>query len=650
MHDLKPHPPERYSDERTILPIHDPVTLDYACRQALETARARLREIEQLPLEEVSVQTVLDRWDEIEILVEDVFGAVSLQNEVHPVRGVREMADERMIDLSAFTTEVYQNRALFERVSAVETTTPAEAMLKKDLLEAFEDSGVSLDEEKRRRFREISQSISELSQKFAKNIREQASRIAFEVEEVKGLPQPIIDSLHRDGDDLLVGFDYPEYNPFMMNVHDESARRRLFAGYLQRGGEENLRILDQITELRSEMARLYALPTFAHYVTRRRMVERPERVHTFLDEVLEAVQDREKRDLEELRRMKASVIGQPLDSTQIHRWDVPYWSERVREQKFAIDQEELRKYFPVEPSIRWTLELSARLYGVRFERVLVPVWSPEVLYFDVIDDETDEFVGGIYMDLYPRDGKYKHAAAWPVRGVSRRTGRKPLSALVTNFDRRGLTHHELETFLHEFGHVLHGVLSSTRYNMHSGTAVERDFVEAPSQMYEEWGRRLESLSIMSEICPDCPRIDQDLVERLDGARRFGKGIHYARQHLYASYDMALAGGAASGSLDQWKQMEEQTSLGYVDGTMFPAAFGHITGGYAAGYYGYLWSETIANDLLSAFEKDIMNRETGRRFRDLILARGGEVPAQKLVEEFLGRPVSSEAFIRELRGE
>ncbi|MBW3671343.1 MAG: Zn-dependent oligopeptidase [Acidobacteria bacterium] len=650
MHDLKPHPPERRSDERTILAIHDPVSLDQACRQALETARTRLREIEELPLDRVSVQTVLDSWDEVEILVEDVFGPVSLLNEVHPERGVREMADERMIDLSTFTTEIYQNRALFERVSAVETTTSAEAMLKKDLLEAFEDSGVSLDEEKRRRFREISHSITELSQEFAKNIREHASKIAFTIDELNGLPQPIIDSLERDGDVLLVGFDYPEYNPFMMNVHDEDARRRLFTGYLQRGGEQNLRILDEITELRAEMAGLYGLPTFAHYVTRRRMVRNPERVHSFLDEVLEAVQEREKRDLDELRRMKASVTGQPLESTTIYRWDVPYWSERVREQKFAVDQEKLREYFPVEPSIRWTLELSGRLYGVRFERVDVPVWSPGILYFDVIESDSDEFVGGIYMDLYPREGKYKHAAAWPVRGVSRRMGRKPLSALVTNFDRRGLTHHELETFLHEFGHVLHGVLSSTHYNMHSGTAVERDFVEAPSQMYEEWGRRLESLSIMKEICPECPQIDQDLVDRLAGARRFGKGIHYARQHLYASYDMTLAGGARGGSLDRWKQMEEQTSLGYVDGTMFPAAFGHITGGYAAGYYGYLWSETIANDLLAAFGDDIMNPETGRRFRDLILARGGEVEAQKLVEEFLGRTVSSEAFIRELREE
>lgn len=650
MHDVSPHSADRHAEERTILPIHDRVTLDYACRKVLELARERLREIERLPINAVSVETVLDKWDDIEILIDDVFGPVSLLNEVHPLRGVREIADERMIDLSTFTTEMFQNKALFERVSAVKTSTPPEAMMKKDLLDAFEDSGVALDEDKRRRFRELSQSISEKSQQFAKNIREQASKVRFTATEIEGLPKPILESLEKDGDDVLVGFDYPEYHPFMMTVHDEEARRRLFVAYLQRGGEENLRILDEIVALRAEMAGLYGLPTFAHYVTRRRMVENPERVHAFLDEVMEAVRDREQDDLEELRKAKAAATGKSEESTTIHRWDVPYWSERVREARFSVDQEELRRYFPVEPSISWVLELSSRLYGVRFERVQVPVWSPDVIYLDVIEEDSDEFVGGIYMDLYPRDGKYKHAAAWPVRGVSRRTGRKPLSALVTNFDRRGLTHHELETFLHEFGHVLHGVLSSTRYSMHAGTAVQRDFVEAPSQMYEEWGRRLESLSIMREICPDCPEIDADLVRRLDGARRFGKGIHYARQHLYASYDMSLAGSDPGLALERWRQMERETSLGYVEDTMFPAAFGHITGGYAAGYYGYLWSETIANDLLSAFGDDIMDPTTGRRFRDLILARGGEVPAEEMVEEFLGRPVSAEAFIRELKGE
>ena len=175
------------------------------------------------------------------------------------------------------------------------------------------------------------------------------------------------------------------------------------------------------------------------------------------------------------------------------------------------------------------------------------VWHDDVIYYDVDDAVTGERIGGIYLDLYPRDDKYKHAAAWPVRGVSRRAARKPISVLVTNFDRKGLTHSEVETLLHEFGHVMHGVLSQTEYNQHSGTSVERDFVEAPSQMYEEWASRMESLALMRDHCTTCPLVDESLVQRIRAAKKFGSGIDYGRQLLYASYDMALAGeGVGSG--------------------------------------------------------------------------------------------------------
>ncbi|PYQ59493.1 MAG: hypothetical protein DMF58_11480 [Acidobacteria bacterium] len=202
----------------------------------------------------------------------------------------------------------------------------------------------------------------------------------------------------------------------------------------------------------------------------------------------------------------------------------------------------------------------------------------------------------------------------PVRGVSRRAGRKPISALVTNFNRTGLTHDELETLLHEFGHVLHGVLSQTEYNLHSGTSVERDFVEAPSQMYEEWGSRMESLSLLRNHCPSCPEVDESLVTRIRAAKKFGTGVDYGRQHLYAAYDMALSGANPGECLEIWKSMETATPMGYIERTSFPGTFEHIASGYAAGYYGYMWAKVIALDLLSAFGEDLMNTATGRRFR------------------------------------
>jgi thimet oligopeptidase len=197
--------------------------------------------------------------------------------------------------------------------------------------------------------------------------------------------------------------------------------------------------------------------------------------------------------------------------------------------------------------------------------------------------------------------------------------------------------------------VLHGVLSETEYNAHAGTSVQRDFVEAPSQIFEEWTRRFESLITMREVCPDCPMMDETLVERLNDARRFGQGILYARQHLYATYDMALYSESPGRAMQVWTAMEADTSLGYIPETQFPGTFSHIAGGYAAGYYGYMWAEVLALDMLSVFGETLMNPTAGRRFRSDILSRGGEEPARVLVERFLGRPVNNEAFVAEITG-
>jgi thimet oligopeptidase len=639
------------AQERTVLPILDVSTLAGVAEEALAAARRGVETMEQIPLDQISAENFLDAWDRNGIFIEDAFGPISLLNSVHPDKGVRDLSDVWLIREASFLTELFQNEQLYQRVLAVVPQTPAQAQLRQDLLEAFEDSGVSLPPEKRSRYKEISETLTELSQEFARNVRENETRVAFTLKECDGLPQAFIDRAPRDaGGNIVLGFDYPEYHPFMMNAHDAEARKRYYVANTNRGTGRNLEVLDTIVALRKEIADLYGVPSYAHYVTKRRMVETPETVTRFLDEVRTVVLEAEVNDLAELSALKGELLGLPPEQVKIERWDVSYYRERLRERRYAIDQEELRKFFPTRAALDWMLDLSGRLYGITFEQVDVALWHEEVIYLDVREAESGAFIGGIYLDLFPREGKYKHAAAWPVRGVSRRLGRKPVSVLVTNFDRVGLTHGEVETLLHEFGHVLHGVLSSTEYNQHAGTSVERDFVEAPSQMYEEWGRRTESLSLMDQHCQTCPLMDDALVERLNASRRFGSGIDYGRQHLYAAFDMALSGEAPRHSIDVWKEMEAATPMGHLDGTSFPGTFEHIASGYAAGYYGYMWAKVIALDMLSAFGGNLMNASAGRRFRDLILSRGSEQPARQLVEQFLGRPVSSEAFFAEIRGE
>jgi len=641
----------RVAHDRATIPIYTAAEVAANGRKALDEARRIVAEIEAVPLGEVTPENVFDAWDRAAIALEDAFGPISILNSVHPDKDVREAGDVALVEESSFMTELFQNERFYERVRRVAPRSNAQRQLQKDLLESFEDSGVALPPEKRARFVEISERLTELAQEFAKNIRENPTRMRFTPAECDGAPAAWLERQPRDDDgNIVVGFDSPDYIPFMTNVHDDAARKRYYSAYTNRGTPRNLEIMDEIVTLRKEIADLYGVPSFAHYVTKRRMVESPDTVSRFLDEVRSVVTEAELRDLGELSAVKAAVRGIPVEEANIARWDAPYYRERLREQRYAIDQEALRRYFPTAPAVKWMLDISERLYGIRFEEARVPVWHDDVLYIDVLDAGTGILLGGVYLDLYPRDGKYKHAAAWPVRGVSTKAHRKPISVLVTNLNSVGLTHDEMETLLHEFGHVLHGVLASTEYVTHSGTSVERDFVEAPSQMYEEWASRMESLSLMRAHCADCPAIDEELVRRLVAAKKFGAGIDFGRQLLYASFDMALANENPGKCLDVWREMEGATPMGYVDGTSFPGTFEHIASGYAAGYYGYMWAKVIALDMVSIFGADLMNGETGRRFREMILARGSEEPARALVEAFLGRPVSSEAFFERIRGE
>src|SRR5438067_2859084 len=317
---------------RATIPIYTAEELSAIASRTLAEVRERVAAIEAMPLDGLSAEAVFDAWDRMSIVLEDAYGPISLLNSVHPDAAVRDAADRALIDESVFMTELFQNERLFERARSVVPVNKAQKQLRKDLLESFEDSGVALPQEKRQRFREISERITELAQEFAKNIRENKTVLHFTPEECVGLPKSYLDRVPKDGEgNIVVGFDYPDFVPFMMNSASESARKRYYIANTNRGTPRNVDILNEIVRLRKEIADLYGVPSFAHYVTKRRMVENPETVSRFLDEVKSAVTDAELRDLDQLRQ----IAGK----TRIERWDMTYYRERLREQRYAVDQE-----------------------------------------------------------------------------------------------------------------------------------------------------------------------------------------------------------------------------------------------------------------------------------------------------------------------
>jgi thimet oligopeptidase len=592
---------------------------------------------------------IVDEWNRLAIAIEDVGAPAYLLSSVHPDKAVRDAAEPCLQKFTTLNTELFQSEKLFRRVESAHPANAHQAKLRKDLLEGFEDSGAALPPEKRARAKAIFDALEELRQAYDRNVRDDPTKVAFTPAEMEGLPEAYVAARKKDAQgNYVLGLDYPSYFPFMTRAKSGAARERYYRAKLREGGEANLGLLEEIFALRKELAGLYGLPSFAAYALRHRMVGNPQTVEKFLGQVHEAVAPLEKKEVDELAADKARDLETPPAETRIERWDISYYQERLRRARYAVDQEAMRRYFPTEKAIAYTMLVAQRLYGVKFREAKVSSWHPDVRYFDVLDGKSGRFIGGFYLDLYPREGKYNHAAAFPIRGTSRLAHRTPLAALVTNFNREGLDPEELETMMHEFGHVLHNVLSEADYNPDAGTAVKQDFVEAPSQMFQEWARREQPLALFREVCPECPHLTHEDIGRLEAARRYGMGILYARQWLYATFDMALSVDPRP-PLAVWSELEGATPLGHVEGTMFPASFSHIASNYAAGYYGYMWSEVLALDMLSAFGKDLLDPKVGLRYREKILSQGGEREEMDMVRDFLGREPSSDAFYAEITG-
>lgn len=617
-----------------------PGQVKQACDAGLRQAGAALRQLEEV----APTAGWIAAYDAFYATTEDAHGPVEFIRHVHPDAKVRDAAEACELRWQDFLTRVGQNERLYRAARAVEPADDIDREALRQTIEAFEDSGVGLAPARRTRARELANRISALGQQFDKNIRDSATRVPFTPAELVGVPAAVWKGARRDAQGrVLLGLDYPSYYPVVEHAQSPAARERMWRAKMNEGGAANIRLLGEITRLRRDYARLFGFDSYADFMLRRRMARDTASAQRFLDDVQQAVREGEQRDLAALREAKAKHLDQPLDKTTLERWDVLFYTERLRKERFTVDEESFRPYFPPQESLQFVMRIAETMFGVRYTPVPAKLWHPEAQAYAVSDAATGKPLAGLIVDLYPRDGKYGHAAVWSYRSGSTLTGRLPQAALVVNFDRKGLTIDELDTLLHEFGHALHANLSATRYALNAGTSTQQDFVEAPSQMLEDWIFDRPVLKLFAEVCPRCEPVPDELVEKARAAREFTKGSLTARQHLYAAYDLALHGPDAPEPMAQWRRMEGATPLGHVPGTMFPAAFSHVAGGYGAGYYGYLWSLVVAMDLRTAFAGKRLDATVGRRYRDTVLGQGGQRPPQQLVHDFLGRDTSPKAF-------
>ena len=615
-----------------------------ACTTGLEGALMRVKELEKRK----PGADWLKGWEALYDWEEDQSGALIFLQNVHPnaeVRAESEKCEQRWND---FQATLGMNELIYQgaKQSAALLKDPVDRRAAQRALEGFEDTGVALPKDKQARAKAIADKLAALGQQFNRNIRDARVRVAFTEAELKGLPDAVWKDQPRDADaKVTLPIDGPAYASVMQGAEDAGARERLWRAKTNEGGPDNLKVLAQIEQLRLEQARLFGFASYDEFVLRRRMVESTAHAAKFLDDVHAAVADDDQHDVAELRQAKARHLNQTLEATRLQHWDTMFYSERLLHERFAVDDEAFRPYFPPQESLRFVMRVAEKMFGIRYDKVAnANVWAPEVQAWAVTDVAGNRKIATLYVDPYPRDGKYNHAAVWNFRNGATSVPRQAQSALVVNFDKRGLTLRELEALMHEFGHTLRNNLSATRHASDAGENVAQDFAEVPSQMLEDWVYDKNVLKVFQEVCPACRPVPDDMLAKARAARDFGKGMQVARQQLYAAYDLALHGPAVPDPMETWQKMEAATSLGYVPGTTFPSGFAHIAGGYGAGYYGYLWSQAVAADMRTAFASDKLEPKAGARFRSTVLGEAAQKPPQQVVKDFLGRDGGSQAYL------
>jgi thimet oligopeptidase len=619
-------------------------------RDRLARADALLRRLEKgdAPHTKDSVITPLN---DFQIELSNLASECGIYIAMHPEPEVQQLAEKLQREAVDLGQRQLQSRALYDALGA--TLAPSLDAVDRRLVDLVRSdmrrAGVELDPAARERARALRAELTRLGQDHARNIRGDTRHIALEgPQELDGLPADYI-ATHQPGPDgvIRISTNPPDHQPFMTYARSDRARKALQTAYLERA-PQNVEVLAALTRTRHDLARLLGYPTWAHYNVEDRMVRTPEALERFFAELDDASRDAAEAEVAVLLEEKR--IDQP-GATAVGDWEWQYYLNRVKAKRFHFDAQEVRPYLEYGRVRQPILDLNAELFGMTFTPVVHEErWHPSVESFDVTID--GEPAGRVSLDMHPRQGKNKWAFNAPLRSAvgGKQDGHGVLNC---NFPDPGtlsgpalMEHAHVVTYFHEFGHLVHGLARrAVPYVRMSRT--EGDFMEAPSTFLEDWIFDYNVLTRFTTHVDTGEPIPAELVERLRAARNFGRAIRTRQMLARSRLSLALHDGTRPGA--DPRALEQETNDRYglferIPDTASPASWEHMNGDhYSAAYYTYLWSQTIAADLHTPFEGDLMNTAISLRYRDKILAPGGTKPAAELVQDFLGRPYDLRAF-------
>lgn len=585
---------------------------------------------------------------------------------------IQQIAQEVSPLLSEFGNDVRLNQDLFERIKVVYNQkdslklTEEQAYLLEKKYKGFSRNGANLNEEDKNKLREIDKQLAMLSLQFGQNVLAETNAyelIITDENDLKGLPQYVIDQAKADAEQKeyegwLITLQAPSYIPFMQYAENRELREKLFRANgvkaYQNNEYNNEENVKNIVKLRQERAKILGYKTHADYVLEERMAKKPETVLDFLHDLLTKAKPFAEKEIKELAAFAKEVDG--IETLQ--RWDHGYYAEKLKQRKFSLSDEELKPYFQLENVIQGTFDVATKLYGITFKEIqTIDKYNEDVTTYEVLD-KNGEFLSLLYADFFPRSGKRPGAWMTSYREASNVHGntKRPHISIVCNFTKPTkdtpslLTFQEVTTLFHEFGHALHGMLPNTTYESLSGTNVYWDFVELPSQFYENFCYEPEALKLFAKHYKTGKIIPQELIDKVRESSTFMEGYQTVRQLSFGLLDMAYHANdlVEINDLQQFEKATfKQTELyPEVDKNIMSTSFSHIfQGGYSSGYYSYKWAEVLDADAFAFFqETGIFNQETARKFYQL-LSSGGTVEPMKLYEEFRGHKPTADALLK-----
>ena len=578
-----------------------------------------------------------------------------------PVRDAGTEAEERInkwrVSL-VFRDDLYRAVRAFADSDEAAALGGERARLLEHWLRDFRRAGHELSRADRGELEGLRTRLVELEVAFQRNINEYQDGIDVTREQLAGLPEEYIARLRhgeREGT-FRVSLDYPELNPFLEQATDRGLRRELFTKHWRRAVDVNRPLLDEALDIRRRIAALFGVPTWAHFAMEVKMARHPERVRAMYGELLPPVAARIRSELD----VMAERLRADGHDGAITGWDWRYYDELLRRTEFGVDQNRVSEYFELDPVMEGMFAITGEVLGVEYRQVgETRAWHESVRLYEIVDRTSGRTIAHFYADLFPRDGKFGHAAAFPL--VLGRRGADgeyvtPVSAIVANFTPPSgerpalLMHSEVETLFHEFGHILHMSLTTAEFPRFAGAETEWDFVEAPSQIMEHWTWDASVLDRFARHHETGEPMPPELLEQMVRARWLNVGVKIGIQAFYGTIDLALHAEPDVSDLDAaLRRSYAVTGMPYPDGTFMLTGFAHLMGGYDAGYYGYMWAEVIGDDMFGRFAREgVLSPAVGAEYRREILEPGGSRDADDLVRAFLGRKPSNDEFLR-LRG-